>query len=335
MVLGGCGATLEELTGLFSIFAHEGKFFKPKFLRSEGDTEARTIISAASAFMINEILSRITRPDFPINWQATEKMPRIAWKTGTSYGRRDAWSIGYNKNFTVGVWLGNFSGVGISELSGTETATPLLFRIFNTIDYDGDHEWFTQPQDCEMRKVCSESGMVPADHCENVVMDYFIPLISQNHTCNDRQEFLISADEKNSFCKTCAPTAGFKKKIYKLIQPEVQSWLDENLIAYEKIPPHNPVCEQVFSDSGPRIVSPVNGFEYLIDRSDPEPVQLSCKTSNEVSRVFWYINDEFYRASPAAEKQFFVPVDGRVKISCTDDKGRNTNVWINVKKVNL
>ena len=92
--------------------------------------------------MINEMLSKVNRPDFPLNWSATEKMPKIAWKTGTSYGRRDAWSIGYNKNYTVGVWVGNFSGVGVADLSGANIATPLLFKIFNTIDYDNDKEWF-------------------------------------------------------------------------------------------------------------------------------------------------------------------------------------------------
>ena len=109
------------------------------------------MISPAANYMINEILSKVNRPDFPLNWTATEQMPKIAWKTGTSYGRRDAWSIGYNKNYTVGVWAGNFSGVGVADLSGANIATPLFFKIFNTIDYDSDEEWFTQPEDCDIQ----------------------------------------------------------------------------------------------------------------------------------------------------------------------------------------
>ena len=111
--------------------------------------------------MITEILSKVNRPDFPLNWTATEHMPKIAWKTGTSYGRRDAWSIGYNKNYTIGVWVGNFSGQGVPELSGANTATPLLFKIFNTIDYDSNAEWYEPPQSCELRQVCSETGLPP------------------------------------------------------------------------------------------------------------------------------------------------------------------------------
>ena len=151
MILGGCGASLMELTSLYSSVANGGVYTKPVFTTNEKAAHRFTLLSEASAFMINETLSKINRPDFPLNWQSTEHMPKIAWKTGTSYGRRDAWSIGYNKKYTVGVWTGNFSGEGVRELSGAEVATPLLFRIFNTIDYDSDEEWFSQPADCDIQ----------------------------------------------------------------------------------------------------------------------------------------------------------------------------------------
>jgi len=292
-------------------------------------------MSPAANFMINEILSKVNRPDFPLNWTATERMPKIAWKTGTSYGRKDAWSIGYNKNYTVGIWTGNFSGVGVADLSGANIATPLLFKIFNTIDYDSDEEWFTQPNDCDIRQVCSETGLVPSDHCTSLVTDYFIPLISSTKVCNNWQEIMISPDEKISYCKSCAPQTGYKKKWFKIIEPDMQAWFEENRIAYQKIPPHNPNCELIFKGAAPSITSPVNGTEYLINSRDREPLQLICKTANDVSKVYWYINNKFYKSSNAGEKQFFVPDEGPVKISCTDDKGRNRDIKITVKYVNL
>jgi len=335
MILGGCGATLEELTGLFSAFANEGIYMAPSYTQDDTTVPKKKIISAAANYMITDILSRVNRPDFPLNWQATEHMPKIAWKTGTSYGRRDAWSIGYNKNYTIGVWVGNFSGVGAADLSGANVATPLLFKIFNTIDYDSDAEWFDLPGDCEQRKVCSETGLLPTDHCSNIVMDYFIPMISSTKQCDNRQEIMISADEKISYCRNCAPEAGYKKKWYKIIDPEMQAWMEENKMAYEKIPAHNPNCEEIFKEGLPVITSPNNNTEYLINKKDREPLQLTCKTSNDVSKVYWYINNKFYRASSARDKQFFVPDEGPIKISCTDDKGRNRDIWITVKYVNL
>ncbi|MCX8020382.1 MAG: penicillin-binding protein 1C [Chitinophagaceae bacterium] len=335
MVLGGCGASLEELTALFSVFANNGYFIKPRLEITHEQFPKRRIISPASAFMITEILSRIDRPDFPINWSATERMPKIAWKTGTSYGRRDAWSIGYNKHYTVGVWVGNFSGMGVADLSGAQTATPLLFRIFNTIDYDSDEFWYAMPDDCDIRKVCTETGLVPSSHCSETTTDYFIPLISSTQTCNNRQEITVSEDESISYCKECTPAAGTRRKWYSIIEPEMQSWYETHHIAFEKIPPHNPECVKIFQGQAPVITSPAHHTEYLIERKQPEPLQLSCQTANDVSRVYWYVNNSFYKSAHPREKVFFVPPEGPVKISCTDDKGRNRNISIMVKFVNL
>lgn len=347
LILGGCGASLEELTALFSLFANDGKFVAPDYVQYDtiktkqekrkkfSNKKVETVLSPASTFMINEILSKVNRPDFPLNWQSTEKMPKIAWKTGTSYGRRDAWSIGYNKHFTVGIWVGNFSGVGVPDLSGANVATPLLFKIFNTIDYDGDKDWFQQPKDCDMRMVCSETGLPPGDYCTNLVTDYFIPLTSSAQKCNHMQEVMVSGDEKISYCKMCMPEVGYKKKLYKIIGADMQAWMTEHKIAYEKIPPHNPNCEKIFKEGSPAIVSPSNNAEYFINSKDPQPLQLACNTGNDVSKVYWYINNKFYKSTDAKTRIFFIPEEGPVKISCTDDKGRNKDVWIRVKYVSL
>jgi penicillin-binding protein 1C len=335
MILGGCGATLEELTGLYAAFAHEGLYKRPLYKTGAPEPPPKRIVSAAAAYMINEALSKVGRPDFPLNWQSTERMPKISWKTGTSYGRRDAWSIGYNRNFTVGVWVGNFSGQGIPELSGANVATPLLFRIFNTIDYDSDQEWFRQPEEVSVRKVCSETGMVPAESCTNLVTDYFIPLVSNTTPCNHLKEVFVSADEKFAYCQTCVPSAGFKKKMFRNVETDLQAYLDENRIAYNKLPPHYPDCERIFREGAPLITSPKNGSEYLISKNNREPIQLATNAANDVTKVYWYINNRFYKTGSARGKLFFVPEEGPVKISCSDDKGRNRDVWITVKYVDL
>jgi penicillin-binding protein 1C len=336
MILGGCGATLEEMTGMYSLFANEGVYVRPRYTYdySSGAAGVR-ILSPAATFMINETLSKVNRPDFPLNWQSTLHLPKIAWKTGTSYGRRDAWSIGYNKHFTVGIWAGNFSGLGVPELSGANVATPLLFTVFNTIDYDDDASWFAKPDDCDVRMVCTETGLPPDEFCKNLVTDYFIPLVSTARKCDNRQEVFLSADEKISYCRTCLPPAGYKKKWFTVIPPEMKEYYDANHITYEPIPPHNPDCEKVFKEGAPVVTSPANGSEYLINRKDPEPLLLRCRVTNDVAKVYWYINDKFYRSGDAGGKEFFMPDEGPVKVSCTDDKGRNRNVWIRVKYVNL
>jgi penicillin-binding protein 1C len=355
LVLGGCGVTLEEMTALYSSFANDGLYHPPVYYYEQTNTstpqrintsalsrvytpsnsDTVRLLSSSANFMITEILSRLARPDLPVNWEASMHTPRIAWKTGTSYGKRDAWSIGYNKNYTIGVWIGNFSGAGVPELNGANMATPLLFKIFNTIDYNSPNDWYNMPKECGIRLVCSETGKLPSDFCKHTVMDYFIPLISPAQYCDNMKEIPISADEKISYCKNCQPLNGYKKKWFKIIPPEMQSYFDEHRIAYENVPPHNPECERVFTEGGPVIRFPVNGTEYLIDKANPEPLQLNCDVTGDVKKVYWYINNRFLKQSDARSKEFFIPDEGKVKISCTDDKGRNTDIWIKVKYVKI
>ena len=333
MILGGCGATLEELTGLFSAFANNGVYAKPLYTQRDDRSRKVRLLSPEASYMITDILSRVNRPDFPINWTATEHMPKIAWKTGTSYGRRDAWSIGYNKNYTVGVWVGNFSGAGVTELSGANTATPLLFKIFNTIDYDSNSDWFAPGAAADIRQVCSASGLVPGSGCTNLVTDQFIPLVSSTQTCQHLQEFKISADGQQVYCASCVPASGYKKRWYHVLPAEMQQYYEERGKPFEKLPPHNPRCEKIFRGEGPVITAPQQGNEYLISKSNPEPLQLSVQAAPDVSKLYWYINDKFYKVSNKGEKQFFIPQEGTVKISCTDDKGRNRNIKIQVRYI--
>jgi penicillin-binding protein 1C len=336
MILGGCGCSLEEMTGLFSALANEGEYVSPLYTAADTISQKHVqVLSKASAFMITEILSKINRPDFPMSWTSTIHLPKIAWKTGTSYGRRDAWSIGYNKKYTVGVWLGNFSGTGIPELSGANVATPLLFKLFNTLDYDADHSWYSPPATCQQRMVCSETGLLPGEHCTNIINDYFIPLISSNAICNNTQEIYVTPDDKWSYKKECLPATGYKKKLIKLVPPEMQQYFDDNKIKYEKIPPLSPDCANATAGNAPFINAPVNGSDYFISKNNPEPLALSCQSAADVNKIFWYINYQFYKSCNPKEKLFFMPTEGPIKISCTDDKGRNRDVWIKVKFVDL
>jgi penicillin-binding protein 1C len=330
LILGGCGVTLEELTGLFSAFASGGNYTRPHFLIADTSAVKVQLVSLASAYMISEILASVTRPDLPNNFESSMRIPKIAWKTGTSYGRRDAWSIGYNADYTIGVWVGNFSGVGVPELSGADMATPLLFEIFNSIDYNSRGNWFRQPDDVDVRLVCTESGKVPDAQCDKLVIDEFIPKVSSNEKCSHMKKFFLSADEKFSYCTSCLPPNGYKEKYYPDYAPEVISFYESEHIGYKKVPVHNPSCTRVFAEQSPQISSPVNNKEYIIEKNEGQ-LMLGCNTGGEVKTVYWYINDRLYKMSAATETVFFQPQEGEIKISCSDDKGRNSDIKIRVK----
>ena len=329
-VLGGCGVRLDELVGLYRMLALNGKYTTVKFTDEDSDTASTQIISEASAYLITQILTQLTRPDLPYNSQSSYRIPKIAWKTGTSYGRRDAWSVGYNKKYTIGVWLGNFDGEGVPDLTGAETATPLLFDLFNTLDYASNEQWFFPPSTISFRNVCSVSGLLPNTFCEQLVLDDFIPGVSSMKKCDHLISVSVSPNEKISYCTTCQPNTGYKVVLYPRIDPEIAAYYSIEKIAYKKIPIHNPNCTRVFSEGIPVITSPSNGKEYLLEKGESQQLMLSANVEQTVTEIFWYINNKFYKKAKAQESVFFSPPIGIVKISCSDDKGRNADIVIQV-----
>lgn len=331
-ILGGCGVNLEELTDLFSAFANKGIFEKASFYPNKKNT-AVPLVSEAAAYMISEILTKAERPDFPSNWSHNTNAPKIAWKTGTSYGRRDAWSIGYNVNYTVGVWAGNFDGTGTPELTGANIATPLLFQIFNAIDQHSDKIWFAPPKTIDYREVCSESGNIPDEFCTDFIIDSYIPGISPNQRCQHMKEVFIDIKETKSYCRTCKPDKNIIRKLYRNLPMDVISFYEEQNIPYQKIPPHNESCTRIFSHNAPIITSLGDGLEYILISGENQQIMLKANTENSVKKLWWYIDDKLLATTQANEKFFFKPPAGNLKISCTDDKGRNTDIWIVVKYI--
>ena len=331
MVLGGCGVTLEELTGLYCALANKGIFGCLCYLQNDTTIESRKILTEESAFMITEILIQLKRPDLPVHWDNSVHTPKIAWKTGTSYGRRDAWSIGYNNRYTVGVWVGNFSGEGIPDLSGSEIATPLLFQIFNAIDYDPDKEWFSIPEKLDLRYVCSQSGKVPNEYCDDLIIDYYIPGVSSMEQCTHLKKVFTNPDSTISYCTSCKPDIGYITTYYPNLAPELISYYQLNNIHFRKIPPHNPECERLLSGCNPVITSPVHENEYYVNVKDSMEIMLSCNVANDVEKIYWYIDNKYLCSVVANKTTFFQPHEGRVEISCSDDKGRNTDIVIYVR----
>jgi penicillin-binding protein 1C len=361
-ILGGCGATLEELTGLYAAIANQGEYAPLRLTQDSGvrysvlgggslatakatkkpapntqHPKTTQLLSKGAAFLIGDILSQRIRPDLPVGYENSIRLPKIAWKTGTSYGRRDAWSIGYNKDYTVGVWVGNFSGQGSPALTGTDIATPLLFDLFNTLAYNSPNRWDTPPASLDFRLVCAETGRVPGEHCPDQLIDYYLPGISTARRCEHQKEALVSADGRLSYCRACLPEAGFRRQLFPNPLPEVLAFRESRGLPAQRLPPHNPACRLVHEADEPgqalAITSPAANAEYVLSRGEKQELLLSCAAGSEVRQVFWYVNDRFLRAAKATERVFFRPPSGTVKISCADDHGRNADVQVLVEEL--
>lgn len=334
IALGGCSVSLEELTGLYTAFSQEGSYRRLRHLKDARESRSTQLLSPSAAYIITDMMTGLTRPDFPESWRSAMDAPHIAWKTGTSYGRKDAWSIGYNKKYTVGIWTGNFSGRGVPELTGSQIATPLLFDVFKELDAVNEEKWFAAPDELKYRWVCSSTGDIPTETCDDQILDLYLPMVSAHKKCRHTVEVHVSADESHSFCPLCLPDIGYKKKSYPNLAAEIISYYDEAHIHYEKIPAHHPDCEK-WADAGQlEISSPTHGISYLIDPEDNTELMLYSHTAADVQNIYWYLNETFYATAAAGERLFFSPSPGENLITCVDDRGRKSEVKIKVEFLN-
>jgi len=333
LVLGGCGLKLWELTGLYVALANNGQYTPLQWTKNQVADKTVPLFSDNAAFMVSHILTEMTRYDVPANIEGAEDFPKIAWKTGTSYGHRDGWCVGYDDKYTVGVWVGNFNDAESPELSGASCAVPLMTKIFSTLSVYNDFNWLKFPEGLGIRWACTETGKIPGVYCTNQVLDYYIPGISPTETCDHEQLVYVDQKEHYSYCKTCLPAKGYKEKLYPNYPPDMISYFELYHIPYQKVPEHNPNCTRVVRDNTLSIAYPVNGTEYLLMKDESQKLKLQCSASNDVNLVYWYVNDKYIAQSKPNEAIFFNPDYGQLKISCTDDKGRIANIHITVKEI--
>jgi len=330
LILGGCGTNLQELTRMYSAFARGGNLYPLQFTADKTNGKAQRIFSEEASYLIAQILSVVNRSDI-VNFSNYSKLPKFAWKTGTSYGKRDAWAIGFNPNYTIGVWMGNFNGVGSPNLSGAEAAVPLLFDLFNAIDYDADVKWFEVPENLITRDVCAESGLLPTSFCTSTVKDFAIEGKSHNDVCNIHKPVYVSLDEKIQYCTGCLPSKGYKKSVFAVYQPELSVWLSKNRQDYHLPPVHNPDCTAKFADGGPKILSPSEAYEYYIEKNSGQEILLLAASDSRVKTHYWYVNGKFFKKSKPGERIFFIPDEKELVINCLDDKGRDGSVKVSIK----
>jgi penicillin-binding protein 1C len=333
VVLGGCGVSLEELTRLFSAFARGG-FLSPYAYTVDDrlhQLAATRICSPAAAWLIADILSGIERPDLPNDMIASTGRARIAWKTGTSYGRRDAWSVGFTPRYTIGVWIGNFDGRSAPDLSGTTMAVPLLFELFNSLEAGKPRLDFPRPPQVHQRAICAETGDLPSPHCAQQDKGYYIRDISTRKACDQERQLYIRADSAIQYCTGCLPESGFKRASYPIYPPRLTFWYESKGIAYRRPPPHNPACTATFDGPGPVVISPTPDYEYLIQADAGQEILLQAASDGHIARHYWYINGKFYQSCLPGAQVFFAPKPGRQRIVCMDDMGRAAQLEVTVK----
>ncbi|WP_328590697.1 MULTISPECIES: penicillin-binding protein 1C [Pseudoxanthomonas] len=161
MILGGTGARLEDLVGAFAAFNRDGLAGRVRY-RPEDPVSDRRLLSPGAAWIIRQVLQDNPRPGESVGTFDTGGRPRVAWKTGTSYGYRDAWAIGGTRRYTVGVWVGRPDGTPLPGQYGAVTALPLMFEVIDSLPRArGEAMAIPPPASVAQAEVCWPLGLPP------------------------------------------------------------------------------------------------------------------------------------------------------------------------------
>lgn len=330
LILGGCGSTLEEVTRAYSVFARGGQLSALRYSHLELADNRKTVLSEESAFLISDILVQHERPDLPAELRESSRLPAIAWKTGTSYGKRDAWAIGWNARYTIGVWMGNFSGEGAPELSGAVMAVPLLLDLFNGIDRTGEGTGLVRPQGVKLREICARTGLLPGPQCPATASGWYIENRSTRKRCDLMKAFYVSNDQSVRYCTECVPDSGVRQDWYAVHAPELALWYAENNIERKSPPPHHPGCTARFTGDGPQILSPSSDYTYYIEQGSGQEILLHAASPVGVHHQHWYVDGMLIGEVENGGRVFFQPDASRHRITCMDDAGRERTLTIEV-----
>ncbi len=350
LVLGGCGINLIELTNLYAGLANMGEFapYKYTYHTEKGKTHTKTkhntpnaspipaeqrLLKPETCWIVTDMLTTLKRPDFPRSFNMTSTMPKVAWKTGTSYGHRDAWSIGYSPELTIGVWIGNFNGTGAPILSGAEAAAPILFALFTALSGEKKYQWFNKPTTLKTRRVCALTGQTLSSHCPTSITDIHIPGISAMRECQIHKTIQIDVDTGERLCSTCCPGKKYRQEKIAVFPAAVATWLHANGYAFQKLPDHHEKCTRLLAGTKPIILSPSQDTVYHIRPNIPleyQKIRLSASVSGDTQNIFWFLNGELIFHGQASETTFLTPVIGRHELTCIDGVGRSTTLPLNI-----
>ncbi|MCK5574027.1 MAG: transglycosylase domain-containing protein, partial [Bacteroidetes bacterium] len=332
VILGGCGVTLEELTTAYAAFPRGGIPCNPGYGASQLPAEGRSVFSRSAAFMLTEILSGIERPDLPNNAESSLTLPAIAFKTGTSYGRRDAWTVAYTAEYTVGVWIGNPDNTGNANLVGRRTAAPLAFDILNALAGSTSKLIMSPPPALGMRMVCVNSGSVPTPRCDRSIQDYYDISRTNRQPCTVCKEYLVSPDHAVTYCSACLGSNPHETVVFRDFHPRLLEFWRKAGVACTLPPAHARFCTRVFRGPGPVILSPSEGMTYYRAAED-QKLFLQASSTVDVREYAWYLGDRFIGRRRAGEELLMRMHEGDHTITCVDDRGRVSSVRFTVRSI--
>ncbi len=343
LILGGAEANLLDITNVYACMARRleafyprnGKygvldFRPPQFLAGAAPprttlTDSEVPLGAAAIWYTFEAMQQVERPTSAGDWELFEASRRIAWKTGTSFGFRDAWAAGVTPQYAVGVWVGNADGEGRPGLIGVEMAAPVLFEIFEQLP--GGNSWFDPPYDDMVQApVCRQSGYRAGQYCEADTI--WIPKMGLNtRTCPYHQLLHLDASGQWQVSSACESPATMQHRPWFVLSPLEEFYFRSKNPGYAPPPPFRPDCIAAQASPGQapmQLIYPKNPTKIYV------PVDLDGRLSSTVfqvahrapeTEIYWHLDGAYLGSTKTFHQLALQPPVGKHRLTLVDANG--------------
>lgn len=328
LALGGGEVTMEELARMYLMLANRGRLLPLRYQRgAPAQPGTPRVLSEQAAFIVLQMLRTNLRPD-----TRDVATPPVAWKTGTSWGFRDAWTAGVFGRYVLVVWIGNFDGSGNPAFVGIDAAAPLFFRMVDSLRAQGIDKPEPEPpapSGVTRIEVCSASGDLPNTLCPERASTWFIPGKSPIRVSELHRAVTLDAA---TGLPTCATGAGTRVEVFEFWPTDMLRLFREAGMPRRQ-PPRLPDCGVTAAglDDAPAIISPTTATTYTVRLSRPVPLALRANAVGAHDTLFWFANGGLIgRSSPAEALPWLPAAPGRVQLKVVDQQGRSDGREIDI-----
>lgn len=349
LILGGAEATLWDLAGMYASMARcvndyhrfngkyiQNEFRAPNFRWDASITQMQdykpelvddAVLSAGACYATLDALLELARPEGESEWMNFSSSRRVAWKTGTSYGYRDAWAVGVTPTHVVATWAGNADGEGRPGLIGLYAAAPILFDLFDMIHTP--NAWFDQPfDDMEEVTVCKQSGHRASEVCDELETMWVPKRGTNTDPCPYHK--LVHLDPTGQFRVhgDCESPYNMTHKAWFVLTPSMEEWYRKKHVDYMNLPPWRADCKEAAEAEGNS-----SNMEFVYPRTMSRvyvPIDLEGNTSSVVfeaahrrqgSKIHWHLDREFIGTTETFHQMALNPSPGTHTVTLVDDEG--------------
>ena len=330
MVLGGNELSMRELATLYAMLANGGLLKPLVTVKDEvSNADSVRLLSREASFLVLDMLAKTPRPD---SLRAVDHASQqtAAWKTGTSYAFRDAWTVGVLGPYVLAVWVGNFDGSANPAFVGSSAAAPLFFGIADALAAslpNGSYERLPSPN-LNLRKVeiCTGTGDLPGRYCPKTEPSWFIPGVSPIRVSNVHRAIRV---DRTTGLRACSfDPATTRKAVYEFWPSEILALYRQAGVSILSPPKWSPECSldvQASAGLAPAITSPSPRVTYhaRLEATDGSGIALLARTDSDVETLYWFVNDKFLAEVDRDEPYIWRPTAGEYRVLAVDDHGRS------------